>query len=700
MRYYPKINNKKVRLLPLLFFISLIFFSVFSFKDIIYRSLYNVSLASLYVEYLDFKAEIINNINSNKIKNIKIDLSSNNFVRIQKERSSRISDYILHGSLFNIELPKMNYYPSNYSDGISESKSQIKLFGMNPDHYRDSDAHSFRLKFKGGSGYGNQTFNFLNPRVRDYITDPLFNIIYHEMYGGIKINYEPNIVFLNKSRYGLFYKEDFFDKYLIENNERRESVIFEIIDDEFNFNYLGIDNEFEVLSSELKNLYINDYSNFLELINRDLIKSIIVFSLIINDNHPLIGINMHWYFNPASGLIEPTFREGSVYEINDANFNIDDFILNIDNRIIQDVYFKYLKNDFNNFFSTSIKEIEEFIKTNTTYENFKSKMKGFKYEINNREIKILKNINFFKKKYEINISNNEEREKIYFKNDTLLTGNIIYNKNQDIIIEKGTKISLKNANIRFLGNFKSLGDSKNPIKFEGIAPNFGTIYFNSDSVEIFNTHFKNLSNLNSNYAQPSSITFYECKSIIIDNSIFTDNKNGDDYINFFRSKNIVFNNSIISNVLNDAIDSDFSNLKIDNLIFDKIGNDGLDGSGSTINISNSKFSYVFDKAISAGEKSDFTISNCKFINNEIALVSKDESYLKSFNNYLNSNKLDFASFKKKKIYFYPKTDFINTGITSYLIENESIINGLSNIEFTSNVEMKLYGNEYGRASIR
>ena len=49
---------------------------------------------------------------------------------------------------------------------------------MNPDHFRDSDGHSFRLRFDGKQGFGDKKVNSLNPRSRDFITDPLLNIIY------------------------------------------------------------------------------------------------------------------------------------------------------------------------------------------------------------------------------------------------------------------------------------------------------------------------------------------------------------------------------------------------------------------------------------------------------------------------------------------------------------------------------------------
>ena len=51
----------------------------------------------------------------------------------------------------------------------TETKSEIRLFGLNPDHFRDVNGYSFRIKFDGGKGYGYKKVNFLNPRSRDFI---------------------------------------------------------------------------------------------------------------------------------------------------------------------------------------------------------------------------------------------------------------------------------------------------------------------------------------------------------------------------------------------------------------------------------------------------------------------------------------------------------------------------------------------------
>ena len=54
--------------------------------------------------------------------------------------------------------------------------------------------------------------------------------------------------------------------------------------------------------------------------------------------------------------------------------------------------------------------------------------------------------------------------------------------------------------------------------------------------------------------------------------------------------------------------------------------------------------------------------------------------------------------KKKKFFGSPKAVFENTNINKYLIEQNSIIEGLDTIIYSSDIESKLYGNIYGRES--
>ena len=174
MKYYRKVKSSISRLY-IVIFVLLVCVIIFSTRDIIYRSLVTINLGSVYVELLNEKAELINFFKKNEVKTVDLSMSPNNYVRMQKERANMVSNYVITGNQW---FGDNNYYKVKYNDGSSLVKAEIKLFGMNPDHFRDSDGHSFRLRFDGGENFGDKKVNFLNPRSRDFITDPLLNIIY------------------------------------------------------------------------------------------------------------------------------------------------------------------------------------------------------------------------------------------------------------------------------------------------------------------------------------------------------------------------------------------------------------------------------------------------------------------------------------------------------------------------------------------
>ena len=661
-------------------------------KKIVGRSLVTITLGSIYVELINTRAELVNFLEGNQIKKVSLTMSPNNFVRIQKERSRMVSNFILNGDLWKGEN---TYFKSKYLEEDRLTKAEIKLFGMNPDHFRDSDAHSFRIKYDGDYGYGKKKVNFLNPRSRDYITDPLLNIIYDKIFSGIKISYEPVQVFLNKSNYGIFYKEDFFDKYLIEDNRRRESVIFEALNDSLQFNFIGENDEFLDLANQLDLIYKKKYKEFIQKVDHEKLRSVILLSLIINNNHPLLDINMHWYYNPVNGLIEPTIREGFIKKIDKLDLNG----LVKENKLIYDVYKENIESNFHNELQNDLNKILNLIKTDKDYYTLKKKMIGFKNKILEKEKLILSNIDIIKTLLPNQDSEKKDLIKIKrIKNDTIIKGEYIIRKEEKLVIEQGAEITLSNAYLKIYGGFNAEGKSDDKILIKGDDYS-GSIYFNTDSpVTINNVIFENLTNIKSNQPQPAAITFYESDSINISNSIFSNNLKGDDFVNFFRSNNVNLSSLIFTNVLNDAIDSDFSDLIISDSKFINIGNDAIDGSGSTISINNNTFNNVKDKAISAGENSTFDLKNNLFIANEIAIVSKDGSSLISKNDILRENILDFASFIKKSYYSPPSSEFSNTLINNYLIEEHSNIKGMDSIIYSNNVESKLYGNIYGTSS--
>ena len=692
MKYFKK-SKFSFSKIYLIVFVALISILSFINKDLIYRSAITVNLGSLYVNMLNEKAEIINLLKSNNIENVSITMSSNNYVRMQQERSKMVSGYVTSGEQWKGEN---TYFKSKYiKDGI-KSNSKIKLFGMNPDHFRSSVGHSFRLLHDGGVGLGGKKVNYLNIRSRDFITDPLLNIIYSKLFDGIKISYKPERVLVNKNNYGIFFREDFFDSYLIEENNRRDSVIFEIINDSLQFNHLGEDDVFAGLGLQLSQIYSNEYDEFVNLVDIDKLKAVIFLCILTNDNHSLSDINMHWYFNPVSGLLEPTIRETFIKKID--SINIKNVISS--NKLIYDVLKDKIDLNFKRNLIDNIIKVDSLIINDKEYSSLKESLIGYRNQINEKEKIFKNNIEFLIKNLEVNEKvNTVKTENYHIKNDTIIYDNMTISKNTNLIIDEGVKVELRNSLLKIYGGFKAIGSEFNPIQIFGTEDGSGTIFFNTiKPVKISHVKFNYLTNNFTKFSQPASLVFYECDNVSINNSTFENNLNGDDYVNFFRSKNIIVTNSIFKNVKNDAIDSDFSDLIVENTIFENIGNDGIDGSGSSVKIKSSKFNNILDKAISAGEKSNFYLNKNLFENNEIAIVVKDDSKLISEKDILVSNRLDFVAFRKKRFFELPTADLSLTNIKNYLIQHSTKVIGLENIEYSSDIEEKLYGNIYGRAS--
>lgn len=670
-----------------------VIFLFFSEREYLKRSISTIYLGSLFNEIIDQRAKVYNYFNNVSLDNYQFTLSKNNYIRLQLERSKMVSNFKTFGNQWNGENA---YFKSKININKKEIKGQLKLFGMNPDHFRSQNGHSFRVKFKkGGEGFGNRQFNYINPRSRDFITDYLLNLIYFKIYDGIRINSKPVEVFLNKNRFGIMLEESFFDKYLIETNSRRESIIFEIHNEKFDYNYLDNDSDSNY-SGYIEDLYYKDYNKFLEKLDIKKIYALLILGMVVNDEHPFSSINLHWYYNPVNDRIEPTIRESFVYEITSEVNNLQSILNN--NKILSDLY--TIKGDKLNLsnISDDLDKIKGIINSDKEYQNYKKKLSGFKNFIDKREEIILNNIEKLEKNLTPKKKNEEIIEKIIFKKDTVLKGKIEFGENTNVKIEQGVTVTLDGALIIFKGDLSCNGTKNHPIVFQGINKS-GTIYFEGNkNISIKYTNFKELTNFNSNQIQPASITFYNSNNITIENSTFEKNLQGDDYLNFFKSKNIIVNKSLFKDVLNDAIDSDFSSMSIMNSDFFNIGNDAVDGSGSEIKIKGCNFNYTFDKAISAGEESKFEIFNSIISNSEIGIVSKDKSDININNSSFDKNKLDFASFVKKDFFGASKARFNSSIPSTYLIENGSIIIGLEKVIYSNKVEKKLYGNMYGRAS--
>ncbi|MEC7646628.1 MAG: hypothetical protein VX689_04010, partial [Bacteroidota bacterium] len=167
----------------------------------------------------------IDSLKSNKehIDTINIIIDTESFSLIEETRKMVLNKYFKTG-IQNIQKHDYHNAFTKYKNYTAMSK--VKLFGMNTDHYHKNKL-SFRIKFKGGDFFAKKKVNLLSPKTRSFQIDHVYNQAYKNQFEGIGIEQTPVIVCINNQSQGVYFMEDFFDKYLIEKNNKKESFIFE-----------------------------------------------------------------------------------------------------------------------------------------------------------------------------------------------------------------------------------------------------------------------------------------------------------------------------------------------------------------------------------------------------------------------------------------------------------------------------------------
>ena len=129
--------------------------------------------------------------------------------------------------------------------------------------------------------------------------------------------------------------------------------------------------------------------------------------------------------------------------------------------------------------------------------------------------------------------------------------------------------------------------------------------------------------------------------------IYIDGGNHEDSLNIINTSGTI-EKIDIKNSFQDAIDFDFSNLKVDEINVNEAGNDCIDLSSGEYYIKNLVLNTCKDKGISVGEKSTLRVKNAHVKNTYIGFVSKDSSKLIVENAKLKYNNFCIAAYNKKQ----------------------------------------------------
>lgn len=292
----------------------------------------------------------------------------------------------------------------------------------------------------------------------------------------------------------------------------------------------------------------------------------------------------------------------------------------------------------------------------------------FKFEFNKKlKIKHLYVENIFTNKFQ-KIKYSNEKGLVKSKNNyaivdkyqkiTELSGNIYINEtkifNEEVVIRPGTNIFLKKGvSLIFKNKIIANGTISDPININQVKKNnhWGSVLLLGNKTK--NSELKNIfldggsGGWVENIRVIGMLSIHSSENITLENISIKNNAIYDDTMHIVYSKNIKIKNLNMTEIFSDGIDIDISkNIEIENISINSAKNDCLDFMQTEAIIKNSSFQKCSDKGISIGENSNIQILSSTFSENNIAIESKDRSFVKIKNSNFTSNELVFSAYKK------------------------------------------------------
>ncbi len=284
---------------------------------------------------------------TNQLAQITISLSLEDYERLEQKRTEALAAKVLL-------TDEKDLVPAKIAFQDQLIKSEIRLKGDWTDHLV-GDNWSFRVKLaKNKTLLGMRKFSLHHPKTRNYAGEWLFHQLlkkegvlslqYHFVEVKLKIESPTNAIVKNLGVYAL---EEFFDKYLIERNQRKQGLILKIDEDPLweeraNFSETGLNGwelgymqHFNYLDAKIlpfgeasiiqdadlsKQLAIGrrlfkDYvigaKKISEVFDVQLLAKYNVISNLLGADHALIAHNFRVYYNPITALLEPVAFDGN-----------------------------------------------------------------------------------------------------------------------------------------------------------------------------------------------------------------------------------------------------------------------------------------------------------------------------------------------------------------------------------------------------
>ena len=283
---------------------------------------------------------------------IEISLSEKNYNKLKKYRDRALSVGV-------ISTKDKKYVPATITFNGKDYKANIRLKGDWTDHLV-GDKWSFRIKLKGDKTIlGMRKFSIHHPKTRGYINEWVFQktskeegligLRYGFAEGALHIEKEDGSGYINNNL-GVYAIEETFDKRMLENNKRKESVILKFSEenwwadvkkrteagsqsglrwDKFWSNGRGpwkfpttVFSESKVLedtlmanyfklSKNLINKFKDNQYSISEVFNVKQLAMHNALSNLFGAQHGGLIINIRFYYNPITSKLEPITFDGN-----------------------------------------------------------------------------------------------------------------------------------------------------------------------------------------------------------------------------------------------------------------------------------------------------------------------------------------------------------------------------------------------------
>lgn len=638
-------------------------------------------------------------------------------------------------------------------------KIKLKPKGDRAIHNNDFDEMSFKIDIRGKKRFmGLEEFSLQHPIIRNYGWEMLINSV-AQSENLLAPDYRPVDLYFNGESRGIFVIEEGFGVEFLERRGRKAGPIFSINEpigttfpdiyyEPYEASKISNNNShyYNMAYTKLNDFKLNyqkkNVSRYFDLNIWAKYFSIVDF---FGAYHGAVSKSVKLYFNPTTQLFEPIMFDNHMGGRGYLSFSLLDFYsgLNVDecgyvcsgrewfefffkNEAFIKEYIKALKDLQNKFseglFDDNVAEVEKF--NNAMYGSFASADRVFYAS----PLLYYFDINHLKKRsrllsaklIELTGYNFSSIEKNSFAEDFLYFQKG-YNDMCKLILSN-KECSLKN--FEFVSNLQVIDQD---------------LKLNNNTVLVLNgkTFLKNAS-IFSEGKETMIVQIggeFIAKDTIFSNfeNIFIPGTNWTGAINLFRTKtnldSVIFQNSkgedalnLVNGYLNstgeiqfkfidqDAFDSDNSFINFEEISCTNVGNDCLDTSYSNIIGKSVNGENIGDKLISIGEQSSAYLDTITCKNCGIGVAVKDLSSTNIGSFSFSKTPLYFSIFQKKEI-FGPGKVFINSSDIDFSdILNRSMIGNGSLFHYgdlkviggesSESIKETLYGNKYGKASVR